>query len=196
MLLRMLWAEFGDDLIALGKDKLSDAWVKADKGKPVKTEQAGDPLPEILAYDDGEKFEAQMLEKLDGLAINAIHNEADVLFVFFELVKMAGEVRKFQEAQITKRAAIAAERDVAIARIEAQKELLLVYLDKTFDERKDAFQSFFRVIDDALEKDDMQELAMGLDSVIRLAQTSPFKDLRTIEETAAALGDKNHEWDF
>ena len=52
------------------------------------------------------------------------------------------------------------------------------------------------MVDDALEKDNMQELAMGLEGIIKLADSSPFKDLQTVEATAAALTDPNHEWSF
>jgi hypothetical protein len=73
---------------------------------------------------------------------------------------------------------------------------VMTYLDKSFDERRENFQKLFSVVDDALEKDNMQELAMSLEGIIKLAESSPFKDLQTIEATAAALTDPDHEWDF
>lgn len=109
---------------------------------------------------------------------------------------MAGEVRKFEEVQVTKRVGIAAERDVAIAGIRAQQELLQNYLDRSFDERAENFTRLFDVVDDALATGNMNALALGLESVIKLATSSPFKDLRSIEETSAALTDPSHEWDF
>lgn len=45
----------------------------------------------------------------------------------------------------------------------------------------------FTVVDNALETNNMTALAMGLESVVKLAASSPFKDLRTVEATAAAL---------
>ncbi|NLZ57099.1 MAG: hypothetical protein GX898_02135 [Corynebacterium sp.] len=70
------------------------------------------------------------------------------------------------------------------------------YLDRSFDERKENFQRLFTVVDDALEKDNIQQLAMGLDSILKLAETSPFKDLSSIEATTSALNDPTHQWDF
>ena len=74
--------------------------------------------------------------------------------------------------------------------------MLQDYLNRSFDERADNFAELFKVVDYALETDNMNALAMGLESVLKLATTSPFKDLRTVEETAAALSDPEHEWDF
>jgi hypothetical protein len=109
---------------------------------------------------------------------------------------MAGEVRKFEEAQVTKRIGIAAERDIAIAKVRAQQELLQEYLNRSFDERAENFTRLFAVVDGALDTNNMAALAAGLESVVKLATSSPFKDLRTVEETAAALSNPDHEWDF
>jgi hypothetical protein len=54
----------------------------------------------------------------------------------------------------------------------------------------------FAVVDGALDTNNMAALAAGLESVVKLATSSPFKDLRTVEETAAALSNPDHEWDF
>jgi len=150
---------------------------------------------EKFDYYNAEAFEQQAIDRLKNGA-GAILSSGDVIMAVKELVMMAGEVRKFEEAQITVRSDIAARRDIAIASIEMQKEALIAYLDKSFDERKENFQALFSVVDDALERDNMQQLAMGLESVIKLAESSPFKDLRTVEATATALIDPDHEWDF
>ncbi|RZG77581.1 hypothetical protein EXE09_03640 [Acinetobacter sp. WCHAc060025] len=70
------------------------------------------------------------------------------------------------------------------------------YLDKSFDERKENFSKLFQVIDHAISNNNMQQLAMGLDSINQLAATSPFKTLATLESTNEAIKDKNHIWDF
>jgi hypothetical protein len=154
-----------------------------------------DDAAESAQYYDADAFERQTLAKMQHNAV-VVMNSGDVAGAVKDLILMAGEVRKFEEAQITVRTDIAARRDIALANIEAQKTALMTYLDKSFDERKENFQKLFSVVDDALEKDNMQELAMGLESIIKLADSSPFKDLQTIEATATALTDPNHEWDF
>lgn len=157
---------------------------------------AGGPANEGSIYDDADRFETAVGNHMGNLAGVAIQNPADVVAVVEDMVHMAGEVRKFEEAQITRRLAIAADRDVAVARIKAQQEFLRDYLARSFDERAENFSRLFAVVDGALETNNMQALAMGLDSVVKLAASSPFKDLGSIEETAVALNDPDHEWDF
>ncbi|MCL1895672.1 MAG: hypothetical protein FWG03_03905 [Clostridiales bacterium] len=225
-ILKMVYIQFGDEIIAAGKSAFDkkmfqgearDAETKGGANifeKPDIAEADADEISDTIKieadetsdivevgkegfdYYDGERFESQMLAKMKSSAAIAITSPDGVTAAIGDLAEMAIEVYKFGEVQETKRVEIAAQRDVAIANIEAQKVVLLDYLEKSFDERKENFRMFFRVVDDALEKDNMQELAFGLESIIKLAQSSPFKDLRTIEETAAALGDPGHEWDF
>jgi hypothetical protein len=69
-------------------------------------------------------------------------------------------------------------------------------LEKTFDERKSQLSKFFDIIDHALQSGNMQELAVGLDNINRLANSSPFKNLTDLNSVSAALENKNTEWDF
>lgn len=160
-----------------------------------KSEVEGDTNRSV-DYDDAAGFATGVEDHMGHMATTAIMGPADVVGVVEDMILMAGEVRKFEEAQITQRMGIAAERDVAIANIRAQREVLQEYLDRSFDERAENFSKLFDVVDSALETNNMQALALGLDSVVKLAASSPFKDLRSIEETAAALTDPQHEWDF
>jgi hypothetical protein len=160
-----------------------------------KSEGEGD-TDRSVSYDDAEGFTAVVEDHMGHLATTAIMSPVDVVGAVENMILMAGEVRKFEEAQITKRMGIAAERDVAIANIRAQREVLQAYLARAFDERAENFSRLFDVVDSALDTNNMQALAMGLDSVVKLAASSPFKDLRSIEETTTALTDPDHEWDF
>lgn len=147
-------------------------------------------------YRDGDGFEKNLHQNLEYLATNAITNQAEALIVLKELSAMAVEVEKFSEVQKTKRKEIEAQRDAYITKISAQKEVMLAYLDKTFDERRINFEKLFQVVDSALANNNMQQLALSLDSINNLATSSPFKDLASIEGTKNALEDKNHIWDI
>ncbi|MEK0211207.1 hypothetical protein WM019_03495 [Bifidobacterium mongoliense] len=160
-------------------DEKRDTAESRQDGDKQQTGRRNDPMPSCGAQK-----------------ITMIVTNADVIGVFKTIVEQAGEVRKFEEVQKTQRADISARRDIAIAKIEAQKEALQSYLDKSFDERKENFNTLFAVVDHALATNDMQELAMSLQGILTLADTSPFKDLQTVEATATALADPNHEWDF
>ena len=68
------------------------------------------------------------------------------------------------------------------------------YLEKTYDERKENFAKLFMVIDDAIKKDNIQQLSIGLDSLNKLAAESPFKVIADINALSDAL-DKKVEFD-
>lgn len=199
---RRLYDEFGEELIGIGKEELLK---RLQSLRDVAT--PSEPIPVVadasylapedadISYHDAGGFERQFTASMNAQAV-AVVDSKDVVEALTFLVKMAGEVAKFESAQQTVRAGIAAERDVAITNIEMQKTLLMEYLDKSFDERRENFQKLFTVVDDALEKDNIQQLALGLDSILKLAETSPFKDLSSIETATTALNNPNHQWDF
>lgn len=147
-------------------------------------------------YGDGDAFAAQLQTEIGRRAAAVVRSPEEFAGVVQDIILMAGEVRKFEEVQITKRVGIAAERDIAIEGIRAKKDILEEYLNRSFDERAENFSRLFDVVDGALDTGNMQALALGLESVVKLAASSPFKDLRTVEETSAALTDPGHEWDF
>lgn len=148
-------------------------------------------------YHDAEQFEKNLHSGLNGLAAGlAAGNPAAAAEVLNNLVSMAGEVSKFTEVQKTKRKEIEAQRDIYVTKINAQKEVMLTYLEKSFDERKENFRKLFEVVDHAIANNNMQQLAVSLESINQLAASSPFKDLASIESTQQALTDKNYQWDF
>lgn len=155
-------------------------------------------LPEAddAKYKNADQFEKNLHQGLNTLVANAVRNPIEAVSVLKDLVNMVGEVSKFTEVEKTKRREIEAERDMYISKINAQKEVMLAYLDKTFDERKKNFDKLFQIVDYALATNNTQALAMGLDSINQLAASSPFKDLASIESTQKALEDKDHIWDI
>ena len=148
-------------------------------------------------YKDGDAFEKKLNTDLIEVGKNfASANPKEALEAFNSLCNMAGEVTKFTEVQKTKRKAIEAQRDIIVEQIKSNKEIILYTLEKTFDEREKMFRKYFEVIDDALSKNNIQQLQLGLGSINQLAATSPFKSLENIESTQKALNNKNHTWNF
>ena len=149
---------------------------------------------EVKAEND---FDNQVRKDLVGTVKSiAAGNPAEAAQVLKRFIEVAGDVAKFTEQQKTVRKDIEAKRDSDIARIQAQKEIIMIYLEKSFDERKENFSKLSQVIDHAIANNNMQQLAMGLDSINQLAASSPFKALATLESTKEAINDKNHIWDF
>ena len=106
-------------------------------------------------------------------------------------INKSAEVAKFCEVQKTKRAHIRAQAEVAIHQIDAIRDVLKDYLERSFDERRKIFDKEFEVVDKCLANGDTQALAVTLNSITALAQSSPFKalaDLGNVRKTLANKG--------
>jgi len=153
-------------------------------------------INESMSSEEEDNFIDSISTNLMSAGISAIANRDDAMGAIKSLIETAGEVAKFQEVQITKRTEIERKRQTALKVIETQKALLMQYLEKTFDERKELFKQHFKVVDDALQKGNINQLSIGLSCINELAMSSPFRDLSSIEEVGKALADKNKVWDF
>lgn len=193
-LLAKLYEEFGGEIMGLAQSVSAAKITHSEAVDPLVDPDDHDNWTDSAAYYDGDRFEQDVVNSMAQKL--ALRRPEDVVKIVAVLIDTAAEVAKFEEAQKTVRAGILAERDVALARIEMQKAALLSYLDRSFDERKENFQKLFSVVDHALENDNIQELGLGLKGIIQLAESSPFKDLGSIEATTSALADPDHEWDF
>lgn len=113
-----------------------------------------------------------------------------------EMVSAYTEYLKIAEEQKTKRRGIEAWEKTTIAQIYAQRDLLIGYLDRSFDERAKNFHALFTIIDSAIASGNNEQLALTLNSITELAKSSPFKDLANLNNVRAALDDPDHEWEF
>jgi hypothetical protein len=111
------------------------------------------------------------------------------------IISLYQEVLVVEATEKTKREQIVAEKEVKMETLRAQRDFFMEYLKKTYDERADNFAKIFEVIDGALENDNVQALALGLDSLNKLAAESPFKVIADISTLQNALENKE-EFDF
>ncbi len=130
-------------------------------------------------------------------------NHVDVLNAFTnplesvrEIVTACTDYLKIAQEERTKRQEITAWEKATIADINAQRDVLIEYLELSFDERAKNFRQLFNVVDKAIDNGDNEELALALHSITELAKSSPFKDLANLTSVKAALNDPNHEWTF
>ncbi len=92
-------------------------------------------------------------------------------FQTFDLIAQAYlEYLQVVEQEQTKRRAIEAFEKEAIAKIEAQKEFLITYLNRSFDERAKNFATLFIVVDRALAIGDNEQLTFALSSITAIAK--------------------------
>lgn len=106
------------------------------------------------------------------------------------------EYLKIAEQEQTKRQQIQTWEQTNLAQIVTLRSALITYLERAFDERKIYFQEAFIRIDQAMAQGDNQQLALLLDNMVQVAQSSPFKDLANLAQVQAALADPNHVWEI
>ena len=94
------------------------------------------------------------------------------------LAGIADCFRTMQEEE-TKRQAIAANRDVLIARITAEKGAILAYFDHRFAERRAALDEFFELLRHAVADGDNHQLTVALTGILGIIQDNPLDDFET-----------------
>ncbi|MEP0809538.1 hypothetical protein [Coleofasciculus sp. FACHB-SPT9] len=113
-----------------------------------------------------------------------------------QIVSGYTEYKIIAEQEQTKRCEIEAWEKETIANINAQRDVLMAYLDRSFDERAENFRALFGVVDLAITTGNNEQLALALNSITEIAKSSPFKDIANLASVKAALNDPNHEWSF
>ncbi len=113
-----------------------------------------------------------------------------------DIVSAYTEYKKVAEEERTKRRDIDAWEKERIAKINAQRDLLMAYLDRSFDERAENFRALFGVVDLAVTAGNNEQLALALNSITEIAKSSPFKDIANLTSVKVALNDPDHEWTF
>ena len=109
-----------------------------------------------------------------------------------QMVSAYMEYLTIAEQERTKRRDIEAWEKENITRIKAQRDLLITYLERSFDERAENFRNLFSVVDNALILGDNEQLALALNSITEIAQSSPFKELANLNSVRAALNNPEH----
>jgi hypothetical protein len=113
-----------------------------------------------------------------------------------QIVSAYTEYKTIAQQEQTKRRGIDAWEKTTIAKIDAQREFLMAYLDRSFDERAENFRALFSAVDQAIASGNNNQLASTLNSITEMAKSSPFKDLANLASFQAALDDPNHVWKF
>lgn len=113
-----------------------------------------------------------------------------------DIVSAYTEYKIVAEEERTKRRGIEAWEKTTIAQIKAQGDVLIKYLQRSFDERSENFRILFCKVDQAIADGDNNQLTLVLHSITEVAKSSPFKDMADLSSVRAALDDPDHEWTF
>jgi hypothetical protein len=116
----------------------------------------------------------------------------DVLQGLRTLAECARDIEK----ERTEQHRLREDARVRVEHLHAMRELLMTHLDRSFDERRENFRRLFDALDGALQGNNVQGVSAVLDSVVKLADSSPFKSLRDVASAREALGQKGKAWEF
>lgn len=126
--------------------------------------------------------------------VEVVGTGADALQSLHAIVEAYTEYKKVAQEERTKRRDIERWEKVTISGIQARRDVLINYLEHSFDERAKNFSFLFTKVDEAIAQGDNDQLNLFLHSIIELAKSSPFKDFADITSVRAALNDPDHEW--
>ena len=110
------------------------------------------------------------------------------------IVEAYTEYKIVAQEETTKRRGIEACETATIAKIQADRDVLIKYLENSFDERAKNFSFLFEKVDQAIANGDNNQLTLALHSITEIAKSSPFKDFANLQSVTAALDDPDHEW--
>lgn len=113
-----------------------------------------------------------------------------------DIVQSWTEYLSISEREATNRREIEAWEKTTLANIQAKRDLIIGYLNRSFDERENNFKQLFQTVDLAITNGDNQQLGLALNAITELAKSSPFKDLSDLSTVREALADLDHTWEF
>lgn len=102
-------------------------------------------------------------------------NPLDALREYCEYMKAA-------QAERTRREEIRARRDVAVAAIQSQRELIEKYFELRFAERKTVLSGFLDLLTHAVDARNETELNVALDGILGIVRDSPLKDFEAFRQ--------------
>ena len=102
----------------------------------------------------------------------------DGLKMFADIVK---ENHKVTEEETTKRHNITSMKEFEIEKIQAQKEVLKDYFEKTFAERRINFDKMFDALDKGIDSNNLELIQLSLNSIVEIAKDSPLKQVEKLK---------------
>ena len=116
------------------------------------------------------------LQKID--KVSYIIPKADVLDFFSKLTDA------YKEHQVTKKeiARIEAEKEIILSQIQKKYDAFYFVFDKIFEERREAIKKTFEIIDRGMKENDRELIGMGLQNLSKIVSSSPFANLNQLSQ--------------
>lgn len=182
-----------DDVPLTEKEDVVETEKTAEIHSPVDIKQY---RAEIEADDSFHESLSTLEDAAGAVYKSGFRNPADVEQAIRILGEVAQDTIRYAEEQETRREEIRAIRDTQIAEINAMRDCVQRYLERTFDERSAIFAKQFEIVDVAIRAGDNEMLVNTLNSINSLAASSPFKNLADLNDVRKSLTSSNTEWDI
>lgn len=124
-----------------------------------------------------------------------ISGKANPLETVKSLAASFEEYVRIVEGEQTKRRGIAADEKIAVESIRLRRDVLMDYLKRSFDERRETFERLFKHLDSAMEIGDTAGSGNTLAAIVELAKSSPFKGIGSVKELEDTI-EKKRNIDF
>lgn len=106
-----------------------------------------------------------------------------------EITSAWSTAKRVAEEEQTKRARIAATERVDMARLQLQRDVLITYLERSFDERASNFKQLFTRLDRDAAASNTPAMAATLGAIVDLAKSSPLKALASVQGVRELMTD-------
>lgn len=113
-------------------------------------------------------------------AVAGINHLTATTSAFSMLISAYKDYNQIKQVETTKREMIYAQRDVAISRIQAQKEILQQYLKNSFSERANNFSKMFDLLDNGLIAKDDKLIAMAMSLIVKQMEKNPLDGINQL----------------
>ena len=98
------------------------------------------------------------------------------------------DYKRLRETEITNRVVITAEKEVAIEKIRAQRDIFLKVISDSAELRKLSLEAQINAMDKAIAADATAALQIVMDGMVKTLQTSSFKDVADMQKQFASTG--------
>lgn len=149
-----------------------------------------------VATQVGNKAATKGLKAASGRMVGKALASVNPLECIKEIVQAYANYKTVVEQETTKRRGIAAMEKTELAKIEATRKILMTFLDRSFDERRQVFQALFLTLDSSVDAGNVQALSTTLSAIVHLSEISPFKHIASVGDVKKMLKDSDSSFEL
>lgn len=119
----------------------------------------------------------QILDKVVPMKVPATIPLEAATGSFTRILEAHNEYKKIAAQEKTKREAIGAWKDVRLKELKNQQEILRLYLENTFRERREMIDGLFEALDKGIEAGNINVIDTAINGIVNIAKDSPLQQV-------------------